>query len=108
MTKIIKGRAASQGIAKGVARLILTESDFSKFKSGEILITKQTSPAWTPLFASAGAIVTDLGGILCHAAIVAREYGIPAVVGTHNATEQIKNGDIIEVDGNNGEIKILY
>ena len=107
MSKTLIGRAASQGTAEGTARIILSEKEFSKFQAGDILVTKQTSPAWTPLFAVAKAVVTELGGILSHAAIVAREYGIPAVVGVKNATKEIEDGSRLEVSGNEGKVEII-
>ena len=72
--------------------------------SGDVLVAKLTTPAWTPLFARAAAIVTDVGGPLSHGSIVAREYGIPAVLGTGDATRRIRNGQIITVDGDAGTV----
>ena len=106
MSRTLIGRAASQGTAKGIAKVIISENQFSKFRVGDILVTKQTSPAWTPLFAVAKAVVTELGGTLSHAAIVAREYGIPAVVGVKEATKLIKDGGEIEIFGSEGKIEI--
>jgi phosphoenolpyruvate synthase/pyruvate phosphate dikinase len=71
---------------------------------GEVLVTGTTTPAWTPLFAMASAVVTDIGGPLSHGSIVAREYGIPAVMGTGGATKRIKNGQMITVDGSAGTV----
>jgi pyruvate,water dikinase len=71
------------------------------------LVTETTAPPWTPLFATVAAVVTETGGILCHSAVVAREYKIPAVVGADGATVQIKDGNRIEVDGDTGRVKIL-
>jgi pyruvate,water dikinase len=106
MTKLIKGTPASKGITSGKVRVIENENQFKEFRAGEILVAKQTSPAWTPLFGAAKAVITELGGQLSHAAIVAREYGIPAVVGVNNATEILKTGYTITVDGLKGEIEI--
>lgn len=103
--KTIKGIPASQGKVQGKVRIILSPKDFSKFEAGEILVTRSTNPEWTPLLAVAKAVVTDTGGALCHAAIVSREYGIPAVVGTQNATEVLKDGQTVEVDGTGGLIQ---
>ena len=105
--KIIKGIPASQGKVRGKVRVILSSEGFSKFEAGEILVTRSTSPDWTPLLAVAKAVVTDTGGALCHAAIISREYGIPAVVGTQNATEVLKDGQEIEVNGSEGLVKVL-
>ncbi|TSC88443.1 MAG: pyruvate, water dikinase [Microgenomates group bacterium Gr01-1014_16] len=104
---IIKGIPGSVGVITGVARVIIDQHHLQAFKSGEILVTKQTSPAWTPIFMAAKAIVTEIGGQLSHAAIVAREYGIPAVVGVPNATKLLKSGIKIEVNGTKGTIQVL-
>ena len=113
----IKGIVASNGLPAqtggklkniaGTARIILSEKDFSKVKIGDILVAKETSASFLPVMKKAGAFVTDFGGILCHAAIVARELKIPCVVGTKNATQILKNGDLIEVDAEEGVVKIL-
>jgi len=107
MTNILSGRAASGGTIKGIAKVILSEEGFADFENGAVLVTKQTSPAWTPLFAVAGGVVTELGGTLSHAAIVAREYGIPAVVGVKEATKLISNGQKVEVRGDKGEVEMV-
>ncbi len=104
MTKILKGIPASKGKVRSVARVILNEASFAKFKPGEILVVRQTSPAWTPLLAVADGVVTEIGGALSHAAIVAREYGIPAVVGVENATKIITSGQLIEIHGEKGTV----
>ena len=83
----------------------LDEAD--KLGVGEILVAETTSPSWTPLFATAAGIVTDTGGMLSHCAVVAREYGIPAVVGTGVATSRIRDGQIIEVDGDAGRVLLV-
>jgi pyruvate,water dikinase len=74
---------------------------------GDILVTTTTAPPWTPLFLTAAGVVTDAGGLLSHGAVVAREYHIPAVVGTHDATSHIHDGQMIEVDGSNGVVYLL-
>lgn len=107
MSKIITGAAASAGKVQGIAKVLKSLSEITKFQKGNILITKATSPDWTPLIHTASAVVTDMGGVLCHAAIISREYGIPAVVGTKNATKIIKDGQNIIVDGGNGSVEIL-
>lgn len=103
----LKGQTASQGYAKGVARIVLERKDFAKFKKGEILITGMTRPEFVPLMEKAAAIVTNEGGITCHAAIISRELGKPCIIGTKNATELIKDGDLIEVRANHGTVRIL-
>jgi len=75
-------------------------------KTGEVLVAPLTTPAWTPLFARAAAVVTDIGGPLSHGSIVAREYGIPAVLGTGEATKRIRNGQMITVDGSEGVVTL--
>lgn len=102
--KVITGLGVSSGQRTGVARVILTPDDFGRLQPGEILVARLTTPAWTPLFAYAGAVVTDLGGPLSHSSIVAREYGIPAVTGTGCATERIHSGQVITVDGGAGVV----
>ena len=102
----VKGLAGSRGTIRGTARLILTLDDADKLKPGEILVTYATAPMWTPLFAVASAVVTDTGGPLAHCAVVAREYGIPAVVGTQVATSEIPDGAVITVDGSAGVVTI--
>lgn len=101
------GTSAAPGFAEGTARLIRNESEFATFKAGEILVTMETSSAWTPLFGMAKAIVTDGGGILSHAAIVGRDYGLPVVAGTIEGTRKIKTGMRLRVDGDNGVVYIL-
>jgi pyruvate,water dikinase len=88
------------------ARLIGSIAEAARLAPGEVLVTATTSPPWTPFFAVAGAVVTDAGGSLSHCAIVAREYGIPAVVGCGDATAQIADGMIITVDGSEGVVRI--
>jgi pyruvate,water dikinase len=100
----IVGHPASAGRATGPARLIRGPRDFEDFADGEVLVAKATSPAWTPLFARAAAVVTDGGTLAAHASLVAREYGIPAVVGTGNATSILHTGQIVTVDGTAGTV----
>jgi len=101
------GYSGAPGLVEGVARVIVNFEDFPKLQKGDILVCPYTATAWTPLFAKIKAIVTDTGGMLTHAAITAREYRIPAVVGTWRATRTIKTGDTIMVDGNNGIVEVL-
>ena len=100
----IKGVAASPGCVTAPACVLHGTEDFSKMKSGDVLVAAITTPAWTPLFARASAVVTDVGGPLSHGSIVAREYGIPAVLGTDVATMRIHNGQMITVDGASGTV----
>ncbi len=104
---IICGKPVSPGVYVGPARLVLESSDMNRLVRGDVLVTASTSPAFNLVLPLLGAIVTDRGGQLSHAAIVAREYGIPAVVGTHRATSVIKDGARVEVDGTSGKIKVL-
>jgi pyruvate,water dikinase len=102
----IKGQAASPGRVAGPACVIHGSNEFGQMRQGDILVAKITTPAWTPLFALASGVVTDVGGPLSHSSIVAREYQIPAVLGTGVATERIKSGQRITVDGDAGTVKI--
>ena len=101
------GVPVSPGTVTGPASLIKSPSEFDQMKPGSILVCPMTNPAWTPLFAHAAGLVTDIGGILGHGSIVAREYGIPAVVGTGNITQRIRSGQIISVDGDAGTVVLL-
>jgi pyruvate,water dikinase len=103
----LTGFPASAGTYTGRARVMLSAMELFELEDGEILVTEATSPNWTPAFAIIGACVCDGGGSLTHAATVSREYGIPCVVGTSVATMRIKSGDLIEVDGSKGTVKIL-
>ena len=100
----IVGHPASAGRATGPVRLVHGPQDFAAFLDGEVLVAKATSPAWTPLFGRAAAVVTDGGTLAAHASLVAREYGIPAVVGTSDATRRLHSGEVITVDGNTGTV----
>jgi pyruvate,water dikinase len=102
-----EGYPGAPGIIEGPARVITSFEDFPKLQHGEILVCPYTATAWTPLFPKIKAVITDTGGMLTHAAITAREYRIPAVVGTWRATKSIQDGDIIRVDGNLGIVEIL-
>ena len=105
--KELKGYAGSPGIAEGPARVITSLEELSNVQSGEILVCPITAPGWAPIFTKIKAAVSDIGGIMCHAAIVSREYGLPAVVGTGFGTKLIKTGQRIRVDGNTGNVTIL-
>jgi pyruvate, water dikinase len=103
----ISGFAGSPGKVEGPARVILDVARLGELEPGEILIAPVTSPSWTPVFGTIAAAVSDIGGIMSHAAIVSREYRLPAVVGTGNATSRIKTGDRLRVDGDAGTVTIL-
>ena len=103
----LEGFAGSPGIAEGRARVVMSPDDLDELLDGEILVAPITAPSWTPVFARINGAVSDIGGIMCHAAIVSREYGLPAVVGTGNATATIRTGQRVRVDGNRGVVTIL-
>lgn len=103
----LKGVGASSGVVRARARVIRDENEFARLQVGEILVCRYTNPAWTPLFTIAAGVVTDIGGAVSHAAIVAREYGLPAVLGALGATERIKDGDEILIDGATGIVTIV-
>lgn len=102
-----KGQVAFKGLAKGTVRKLMSRADVSKLIEGEILVSPMTMPEYVPAMKKAAAIVTDEGGITCHAAIVARELQKPCVIGTKIATLVLKDGDIVEVDASKGVIKII-
>lgn len=105
---IITGKSIGRKIVAGVARIVESAKKMHNIEPGEILVTDMTDPDWEPIMKIAGGIVTNRGGRTCHAAIISREIGIPAVVGTGNATQKIKNGQIITIDCSNGEVGIVY
>jgi phosphohistidine swiveling domain-containing protein len=104
---VLRGNAGSPGVVRGRARVLRSLLEAAELRKGEVLVAETTAPPWTPLFATAAAVVTDTGGILSHCAVVAREYRIPAVVGTGTATVTIKSEQTIEVDGDAGIVRIL-
>lgn len=101
----VKGFSASKGIARGTAKIIFETSDFSKFNAGDILIARMTSVDFVPIMEKAAAFVTNEGGITSHASIVAREMNKPCVIGTKNATQVFKDGDLVEVDADAGTVR---
>lgn len=105
--EVLSGAGASPGIVRGPARILFDPADGALLHPGEILVAKFTDPAWTPLFLTAGGLVMEVGGIVSHGAVVAREYGIPAVVGVRNATRILRDGETIEVNGATGEVRRL-
>ncbi len=104
---VLNGAAASPGVVQGVARVVKSVDQISDVRDGEILVCSITSPAWAPIFSKIKAAVTDIGGVMSHAAIVCREYGMPSVVGTGRATSQIRTGQTIRVDGSEGTVTLL-
>jgi len=103
----ISGTPVSPGVYEGIAKVILSTKDFDRLEKGDVLITKNTSAGFNVVLPIIGALVTDRGGILSHAAIVSREYGIPGVVSTKTATQLIKEGSRVRVDGDSGEVTVL-
>ena len=103
----INGLGGSPGVVEGIARVVLHESQFDEVRAGDILVCQMTNPAWVVLFTKIVGLVTDAGGTVSHPAVLSREFGIPAVVGTSVATEQIKNGDRVRINGTTGVVEIL-
>ena len=103
----LKGFAASRGVVEGIARVVKSVEEISRLRDGDILVCQVTNPTWSPVFRKIKAAVSDIGGSMSHAAIVAREYGLPAVVGTGTATRRIPDGARIRVDGGRGIVTIL-
>ncbi|MBA4603636.1 PEP-utilizing enzyme, partial [Thermoactinomyces mirandus] len=103
---VLVGTPASAGMVEGKARVVFKPEE-ADFHEGEILVAPHTDPGWTPLFQSAKALVTEVGGLMTHGSVVAREYGIPAVVGVDDATRIIKDGQMIRVDGSQGIVEII-
>ena len=103
----VKGIAGSPGIVEGIARVVSSVDEFDSLRVGEILVCQMTNPAWQVLYGKIIAVVTDAGGTVSHPAVLAREYGIPAVVGTSSGTFRINTGDRLRVDGNTGVVEIL-
>jgi pyruvate, water dikinase len=105
--KEVHGYAASSGVVEGIARVLRDVNDIGEIREGEILICPVTAPSWGPVFGKIKAAVSDIGGTMSHAAIIAREYGMPAVVGTGQATKRIKTGQLVRVDGDRGVVRII-
>jgi pyruvate,water dikinase len=101
----VSGVPASPGRVTGLVRVIRGPDEFDQLQPGEILVAPVTAPAWTPLFARAAAVVTDVGSAAAHASIIAREYGIPAVVGCGDATSRLPTGVRVTVDGSTGNVE---
>jgi phosphohistidine swiveling domain-containing protein len=105
--RVIHGLPASSGVIEGTARVLLSADEFEKVRKGDVAVCRMTSPAWVVLFTRIGGLVTDAGGMASHPAVASREFGIPAVVGTSDATRRIKTGDRIRVNGSTGRVDIL-
>jgi phosphohistidine swiveling domain-containing protein len=103
---VVRGTGASVGIVTGPARVVLGPDDFERVQPGDILVAPSSNPSWVALFAIAGGLVTNTGGVLSHAAVVAREFGLPAVVGTGDATTRIVDGQMLELDGTTGFVRL--
>jgi pyruvate,water dikinase len=103
----VRGFPGASGVVEGIARVVRTVADGDALLPGEVLVASVTNVGWTPLFPRAAAVVTDVGAPLSHAAIVARELGIPAVVGCGNATMRLRTGDLLRVDGERGTVDVL-
>ena len=99
---LLAGVAASAGVATGTVRVIRSHTDIDRLQPGDVLVCQVTSPSWAPLFPLATAVVADGGGVLSHAAIAAREHGLPAVLGTGSATSELHDGQAVRVDGTRG------
>ena len=103
----LSGFAASPGLVEGPARVIFSADQIGEIQDGEILVAPLTAPSWAPVFGKIKATVTDVGGMMSHAAIVCREYGLPAVTGTAFGTKTITTGQLIRVDGNTGHVSVI-
>lgn len=104
---VVRGVGAARGRHRGIARVLTSESEAERLEPGDILVCGMTSPAWSAVLPLAGAIVTDYGGMLSHAAVIAREFGVAAVVATRNGTRRIPDGALVEVDGDSGTVTVL-
>ena len=98
--------AVSAGIVEGRARVVLDMAE-AELEPGDVLVTAYTDPSWTPLFVAIQGLVTEVGGLMTHGAVIAREYGLPAVVGVEGATRRIRDGQRIRVDGTGGYVEVL-
>jgi phosphohistidine swiveling domain-containing protein len=104
---LLQGTGASAGVVRGPARVALGPGDFARIQPGDIIVCPSSNPSWVPVFTIAGGLVTNTGGVLSHAAVVAREFGLPAVVGTTDATKRIADGRLVEIDGTKGSVRLL-
>nr|MBC8444852.1 hypothetical protein [Chloroflexota bacterium] len=103
---VLRGDPVSPGVVEGVVRVV-TDPRAAQLVPGEILVCPGTDPSWTPLFLAAGGLVMEVGGMMTHGAVVAREYGLPAVVGVHEATQRLRTGQRVRVDGSSGQVVLL-
>jgi rifampicin phosphotransferase len=103
----LRGTGASAGVVRGPARVVLTSNEFDRIKPGDIIVCPSSNPSWVPVFTIAAGLVTNTGGVLSHAAVVAREFGLPAVVGVGGATTKILDGRQVEIDGTAGIVRLL-
>lgn len=103
----LRGTGASAGVVRGPARVVLSVDDFGRVAPGDVIVCPASNPSWVPVFTIAGGLVTNTGGVLSHAAVVAREFGLPAVVGATGATERIADGRLVEIDGTAGTVRLL-
>jgi pyruvate,water dikinase len=103
----VEGIGGSPGVVEGIARVVLREEQFDEVRAGEILVCHMTNPAWVVLFTRIAGLVTNAGGLTAHPAVLSREFGIPAVVGTSDATSRIGTGDRLRVDGAKGVVEIV-
>jgi pyruvate,water dikinase len=103
----LRGTGASGGTYRGTARVVLGPADFGKVERGDVIVAPSSNPSWLPLFSIAGGLLTNTGGVACHAAVVAREFGLPAVVGLGDATTRIPDGATVELEGTTGYVRIL-
>lgn len=104
---VLRGTGASPGKTRGPARVVISSDEMDRVQRGDVLVCPASNPSWVPLFGIISALVTNTGGVLSHAAVVAREFGVPAVVGTGEATLRLRDGQWVEVDGTAGEVRIL-
>ena len=104
---VMRGTGSSRGVYRGPARVVLTSAEFDRIKPGDVIVCQSTNPSWVPVFTIAGGLVTNTGGVLSHSAVVAREFGLPAVTGVLGATGTIRDGQLIEIDGTAGTVRLL-
>ncbi len=103
--RILRGIGASAGTGRGPARVVLSPESFDRVQPGDVLVCPSSNPSWVPLFGIIAGLITDTGGVTSHAAVVAREFGIPAVVGTGEGTRRLRDGQQVEIDGNAGVVR---
>jgi len=103
----LRGTAASAGSGTGRAVVVMSPDDFDKVRKGDVLVCRSTAPMWTPLFEIVAGLVSEAGGMLSHPAVVAREFGLPAAVGVRGATALIRDGQVINVSGTEGIVRLV-